>query len=132
MAVKSMEVSFSDGFKGIAKAPNMEISIGTSVNQLLPYDMLYAALASCVYATFLEIVVKKKISYSQCNMRITGEKREEVPTTLKWVNVEFEIVGLEDNKEKGLIKSAELATKYCSIYQTIAKVADMSYEVLFK
>lgn len=129
MAVLNMEVSFKDGFKGIAKAPQAEIAVGVDKGEVLPYDMLFGALASCLYATFMDVVEKKKITYDTCTVRVSGEKRSVVPATLEWVNVVFEIEGLLNGKEKGVVKSAELATKYCSIYQTIGKVAKMSFEV---
>ncbi len=131
MAVRHMDVKFENGFNGVAKAPKAELKIGVNTGEVLPYDMLFAALASCLYATFMDIVEKKKITYDSCTIEVTGEKRDEVPATLKWVNVGFNIEGLQEGKEKGITKSAELATKYCSIYQTIAQVAKMSFEVKF-
>jgi len=61
---------------------------------------------------------------------VTGEKRTETPTTLTWVDTKIIIKGAE--KEKGLEKSYEMATKYCSIYQTIAQVAKMTWSVEFE
>lgn len=130
MAVKTMDIYFENGFNGRFNTENAEVLVGVKENQVLPYDMLYGALASCLYATFLEIVEKKKITYKGCTIRVSGEKREEVPTTLKWVKVTFIIDELQNGTEKGVKKSVELAAKYCSIYQTIAHVADMSYELL--
>jgi len=46
------------------------------------------------------------------------------------VKVKYEIEG-SDN-EKGLMRSAELAAKYCSIYQTLSHVADMSWELEYR
>ncbi len=130
MAVRHLDVEFTKEFKGVAKMPNVDIKIGIGEGEALPYDLLFAALASCLYATFLDILEKKKIAFEGCTLSITGEKREEVPTTLQWVNVSFGIKGVPSEKEKAVSKSAELSTKYCSIYQTIAGVADMSFDVV--
>jgi len=129
MAVREMDIYFENGFNGVAKAPKADLKIGMNEGEVLPYDMLFAALASCLYATFLEIAEKKKLTYQSCNIKVTGEKRSQVPTTLAWVKVLFEIKGLDLSKEKAAIKSADLASKYCSIYQTISQVAEMSFQV---
>ncbi len=34
-------------------------------------------------------------------------------------------------KEKGLVQAAELGARYCSIYHTLAQIADMELEVEF-
>lgn len=130
MAEKSVQVQFTNEFKGELIAPNDTANIGTEKGSLAPYDMLFGGLASCMYATFLSIAEKKRIRFDSANIEVTGEKREEVPTTLKWVNVKIRIKNAE--KEKGLIKAMEIAADYCSIYQTISKVADMSWDVEFE
>lgn len=130
MAVREVEVEFSREFRGVLNTGQTRAAVGSDPGELEPYDMLFAALASCLYATFLDIVDKKKIAYETAKLTITGEKRDAVPATLKWVNVKYEIQG-SDN-EKGLMRSAELAAKYCSVYQTISHVAEMSWELEYK
>lgn len=127
MAVRDVEVVFSREFHGVLDTGQTKATVGSDPGELAPYDMLFAALASCLYATFLDIVNKKKIDFESATVTITGEKRDEVPSTLKTVNVKYVIEG-SDN-EKGLMRSAELAAKYCSVYQTISHVADMSWEL---
>ena len=130
MAVRDVEVKFSREFVGELNTGETIAAVGKEPGELAPYDMLFAALASCLYATFLDIVDKKKIDFVSAKLTVTGEKREEVPTTLKWVKVKYEIEG-SDN-EKALMRSAELAAKYCSVYQTLSHVADMSWELEYR
>ncbi|MBN2853657.1 MAG: OsmC family protein [Clostridia bacterium] len=130
METTSIEFDYGNRFYGVMHAPRAEINIGNRENQLSPYDMMFGALSSCLYATFLGITYKKKISFDSARMIITGEKRETIPTTLKWVNIKIIIKNPED--EDKFTKSFELATKYCSVFETIKQVADMSYEVLFE
>lgn len=127
MAVRDVSVSFSRDFKGELDTGETKAAVGVEAGELAPYDMLFAALASCLYATLLDIVDKKKIDFESAKVTVRGEKREKVPTTLEWVKVKYEIQG-SDN-EKALMRSAELAAKYCSIYQTLSQVADMSWEL---
>lgn len=95
-----------------------------------PYDMLLGALGSCFYATFMSIVEKKKLTFDEVDLDISGRKRAEVPTTLEDVNIKMVIKN--PSNEQQLLKSAELGAKYCSIYETISKVAKMNLEVIFE
>ncbi len=130
MSEKKIEVKFNKPFKGVLMAPKAKAWVGCEEGCLAPYDMLFGALASCMYVTFANIAKKKCIHFDEADINITGEKRDEVPATLKWVKVSVKIKNAE--KQKGLIKAVELASQYCSVYQTLAQVADMSWEVDFE
>ena len=130
MAVRDVEVQFIREFRGVLDTGQTTAAVGSEPGELAPYDMLFAALASCLYATFLDIVNKKKIDFESAKLIVTGEKRDAVPATLERVKVNYEIQG-SDN-EKGLMRSAELAAKYCSVYQTLSHVAEMSWELQYQ
>jgi len=129
MANQHVELNFNYPFDG--KAINdrgYEIAINEGEG-VYPYDMLLSALGSCLYATFVSLTDKKKITFETVHMDISGEKREEIPATLKVCHVVLTVDG--GDNEKGLTKSMELACKYCSIYQTLTHVAEMSWEIKF-
>ena len=117
--MKWVTLDFNDGFQGELKAKRASAKIGSEEGTLDPYDMVFGALGSCLYATFLEIALKKKIGYDSVHIKISGEKREELPTFLKTTHVELTVVNPE--KEKGLEQAMRLATEYCSVYQTLAR-----------
>ena len=127
MAYKEVKIEFTNRFEGDLIAPNAVVKIGEGEGKVAPYDMLLGALGSCLYATFLDIMRKKRIGFEKLEMVITGEKRSEVPTTLMWVKVAVKIFAPQ--KENGVERSFKLATEYCSVYQTISQVAEMSYEL---
>lgn len=129
MAKKEVALEFSNEFLGTLKAPRGTAAIGVEEGTLEPYDLLFGALGSCLYATFLEIARKKRIGFEKAEMQVSGTKREEIPTTLKEVHVSMTVHGAE--KEKGLVQAMQLATEYCSIYTTISKVAEMTYTLNF-
>lgn len=129
MAVQKVNVNFTNEFRGQLIGPRGTAEIGLEEGTVSPYDMLYGALASCLYSTFLDVAEKKRIKFESMNIEVTGEKREESPTILKWVNVKMIVKNAD--KEKGLIEAAELAAKYCSIYYTLAQIADMNLEIEF-
>jgi len=128
--MKWVNMEFEYAFKGVLKAKRGTVDIGIEEGTIEPYDMVFGALGSCLYSTFLDIAVKKKIVYEGLNMKISGEKRTEVPTTLKTVNVDVTVINAE--KEKGLDQAMRLATEYCSVYQTLAHVAEMTYSLNFE
>lgn len=130
MNQKKVELAFTNAFEGELIAHNGSAKIGGESEMLAPYDMLFGALGSCLYSTFLDVAKKKRIGFERVTMEITGEKRETIPTTLKWVNITC--VVYEAEKQKGLEQAFELATQYCSIYQTISQVAEMHYELKFE
>jgi putative redox protein len=129
MALLKINTPFKPDFTGELVTSRATVPIGAGEGRLSPYDMLLGALSSCLYATFLGIAEKKRISFESIDIEVTGEKRTEVPTTLEWCKVVFKIKGAQ--KEKGLVQAGALAAEYCSIYQTLAHVADMSLDVEF-
>jgi len=129
MAIQKIKVRFTEGFKGELTAKNATVAVGGGEGLLAPYDMLLGALATCLYSTFLDVIEKKRITFDKTDIIITGEKRKTIPMTLEWVNVIIEIKNASD--EKGVQKAAQLAAKYCSVYETISKVADMDLVVKF-
>ncbi|MBN1623239.1 MAG: OsmC family protein [Clostridia bacterium] len=129
MSVLRVDLKFKDGFKGQMVAKNTQVAVGIEEGELRPYDMMLGALASCLYSTFLDVIEKKKITFDEANVTVTGEKREQIPATLKWVKVVIEVKGASE--EKGVLRAAELSKKYCSVYETISKVAEIELETRF-
>ncbi len=130
--MKTVNVKFGDTFHGEMIAKRGTAKLGKSEGELEPYDMLLGALASCMYATFLAVAQNKKAKFKSVDMQVEGEKREEKPAALKWVNIDFTLSGVAQEDKKKIERSIEVATKYCSIYHTIGQVAEMSYTVEFE
>lgn len=131
MEIKKVTLEFDYGFKGIMKTENHETNVGIEASTLSPYDMLLGALASCYYSTFLDVAKKKKIVFEKAEIYVEGEKRTQIPTTLKWATIHIVVTGASKKNESGLLKAAELAAKYCSIYETLTKVADLQWNLEF-
>lgn len=129
--MSSRTIRFENGFHGELELDSGIVKIGRDAGQAQPYDLLYGALASCLYATFLGILEKKRIQIESTEVVIEGQKRTEVPTTLEKVHITVTIKVDSQVKQESVLKSFELATKHCSVYQTISQVAGMSWEVKF-
>ena len=124
-------VEFENTFKGTGKCDNGH-TVPIGLGGAAPYDLLTMALSSCLYSTFLDIMAKKKIEFGGAEIDVAGETRDDVPTTLKYCKVTVRVKKLATDSKAGVEKSFELATKYCSVYQTLSKVSQMDWEVIFE
>ena len=129
MSQSRVELKFSNAFEGVLTTARGTAAIGQKEGELSPYDMLLGALGACFYSTFLDIVKKMRLEYEGAAIDITGVKREEVPTTLSTVDIVFTISGAAD--QKGFQRAAELAAKYCSVHETVSKVAAIRLDLRF-
>ena len=116
---------FDSGFEGSLELKDGAISIGIAPNQVSPYRMLQGALIGCFHSTFLDIIQKKRVTY-----KTFGEKRDEVPATLETLHIDIYITNVSN--ELQIEKSYALATKVCSVYQTLSHVATLSYSIHFE
>jgi len=130
MAVDNIKLEFSNNFKGVMQAPNGEIKIGDEKDEMLPYHLLFGALGSCFYATFLSISYKKRLTFDKATIEISGNKRDQEPATLEQVSMKM--VVKNPSNEAQILKSAELGAKFCSIHETIARVAKIDLIVEFE
>lgn len=129
MAVDNVSLKFDNQFVGEVTSPAGTIKMGEQENGFAPYHLLFGALGSCFYSTFLAIATKKRLVFERAEIEISGSKRTGENNTLEFVTIKMVVYGGEN--EAQLIKSAELGTKFCSIHQTISKVATMNLEVSF-
>nr|WP_321306351.1 OsmC family protein [uncultured Sphaerochaeta sp.] len=95
-----------------------------------PYDYLLGALSGCLFATFVELATKMRISWEHISFDVDGEKRDDPPTTLKLLHITVQATGVDNQKK--FLKAFETASRYCSIYQTISQVSEMDYSVDFQ
>ncbi len=130
MALDNIILRMDNKFVGELESPTGKAPVGNQEGGLQPYHMLFGALASCFYSTFLEISKKKRLSFETAIVEVSGYKG-----TGKEVNllehVTTKLTIKNPSEEKGLIKSAELGAKFCSIYTTLSKVAEMELIVEF-
>ena len=130
MSETRVSLRFGRAFEGVLEAAHATARIGKNTECCFkPYDFMLGALGSCYYATFVDIADKMRLQYDRAEIAIRGVKREEVPTTLRTVDMVFTIHGAKE--QKGFERASELAAKYCSVHETIAQVADISLKLVF-
>lgn len=120
MKTDQIKLEFQNEYKGKVIAPNGEIKIGRGENEYAPYHLLYGALGSCYYLTFLALCRKQKLEFDRVKITIDGEKHETSVALLKEVIVDVEIWS-KDDKER-ITRAAGQGAKYCSIYNTIQSI----------
>ncbi|NLE19453.1 MAG: OsmC family protein [Clostridiales bacterium] len=130
MSETTVKLGFTNEFEGTLTAKNGAVKVGKGEGMLAPYELLLGALGGCFYSTFLGIARKMRLEFDSAAFSIHGVKREEVPTTLKTVDIVFTIRGAKG--EKGFQRAAELAAKHCSVHETLSKVAEMSLRVVLE
>lgn len=129
MKADQISLKFDNHYVGEMISPTGSVKLGDQDQGVQPYHLLFGALASCFYATFLSVAQKMRLSFSDVDIVVSGNKRDETPATLDYVKIDMVIYNGSD--ETKLKKAAELGGKYCSIHETISKVANIELEVTF-
>jgi putative redox protein len=130
MKADVIKVTFDKDFVGEMTSPTGMIKLGNQDQGMKPYHLLFGSIASCFYATFLSVANKMRLSFTDVAIEVSGNKRDETVATLDYVKIEMIIYNGSD--ETKLSKAAELGAKYCSIHETVSKVADIELVVLFE
>lgn len=127
-----IKVTFDKNHNGNLKVENYETKLSFRGDGMAPYELFLGGFASCLHATFLGIATKKRLEFEDVTYDVYGTKREEVPTLLNYVKTTITFTGVEEKKQNAIIKSIELAEKYCSVSVTISKIAKMEFVYIFK
>lgn len=128
-----VHVSFNDKHEGLLKVANYETKLSYRGDGMAPYELLLGGYASCLHATFIGIMKKRKLEFTDVEYEVISEKREEVPTIINKVTTNVTVIGANETKHKQIIKSMEQAEKYCSISYTIHNLdAEMILNIEFK
>ena len=92
-----------------------------------PYEYLLGALAGCYISTLSSY--PRKGTWESIEVKVTGNKRDETPSTLKTTKLDITVKGATDEAE--FLALADRAKAECSIFQTISKVSEMIVGVKF-
>ncbi len=126
-----VRLTFNPDKQGILSANQGSSQIGDQPGALAPYDLILGGLGGCLNHTLQTILDKKRISAEHISYSIEGIKRDAQPATLRDVYIETTIVNPDAGRD-ALEKAFDAATRYCSVYQTLAKVASMHPKLIVK
>ncbi|AIO19554.1 hypothetical protein KQ51_01678 [Candidatus Izimaplasma bacterium HR1] len=129
----NVNVSFNDKHEGILKVENYETKLSYKGEGMAPYELFLGGYASCLHATFIGIMRKRKLTFTEVTYDVNSYKRDEVPTIINKLVTNVVITGADEAKQKQIIKSMDQAEKYCSISYTIANLdAETELNITFK
>lgn len=130
MKADTVKLNFDSNYVGELTSPTGSIKLGSQDNGMKPYHLLFGALASCFYATFLSVAGKMRLTFTDVEIEVSGNKRDETPATLDQVTILMVVYNGSD--ETKLKKAADLGAQYCSIHETVSKVAKIELIVTFE
>ena len=130
MKADTVQLKFDSKYVGELTSPTGTVKLGSQEQGMKPYHLLFGALASCFYATFLSVAEKMRVSFTDVDIEVSGNKRDETPATLD--HVEIKMVVYNGSDQAKLKRAAELGAQYCSIHETISKVAHIDLIVTFE
>lgn len=97
-----------------------------------PMEMVLMAAGSCSAIDVVSILQKGRYSVTDCEVKLTSERREEPPRMFTRINLHFIVTG-PDLKDSAVARAVDLsAEKYCSVALMLGKAAEVthSYEVI--
>ena len=130
MAYDNIQLNYDYDFKGEIHTPEAKTSVGDTDNGLMPYHMLFGALGSCFYSTFLMVSKKMRLTFKKAELEVSGYKTD--PNQKILDHVKIDMVVYEPSNEDRLMKASKLGAQYCSIHEIISNVAEIELNVTFK
>jgi len=103
------------------------VALGSQKDSIAPYELLLGGLSYCLFRTFESIAEKMQFEYSSMDMDIVGVKRDDKIGMLETVTIKVEVKGASN--EGKFKKAFEIATRYCSVYNTLLKIAEMKWDI---
>ena len=97
-----------------------------------PMEVVLMGLSACAGIDVKLILTKAKQSFSDIEVQVTADRREEIPRIYTDINLHFVVTG-HDLSEKQVARAISLsAEKYCSVMLMLAGNVDIetSYEIL--
>ncbi|SMG15161.1 OsmC family protein [Cedecea sp. NFIX57] len=92
-----------------------------------PMEMLLMAAGGCSSIDVVSILQKGRHEVTDCEVKLTSERREEAPRLFTHIHLHFVVSGKE-LKESAVARAVELtAEKYCSVTLMLEKAAEISH-----
>jgi putative redox protein len=97
-----------------------------------PMEMVLMAAGGCSAIDVVSILQKGRHDVTNCEVKLTSERREEAPRLFTHINLHFIVTGKE-LKDAAVSRAVDLsAEKYCSVALMLEKAVNIthSYEVI--
>lgn len=127
-----INVTFNNQQEGLLKNDSQETKLSYKGDGFSPYELFLGGYASCLHATFLGIIKKRRIEVGNVSYDVEASKRDEVPTIINKLITHVTIEDADPKKHEQIIKSLHQAEVYCSISDTIKRLdAEMILNIQF-
>ncbi len=125
-------VNYNQQGKTLMTDNGYAIALGYKENTAAPYELLLGALSSCLFSTYESIAKKMQLEYNTVDMDIVGVKRDDKVAMLETVNIKVDVTGVSEQDQAKFTKAFEIGTRYCSVYNTLSKIAEMKWDINFQ
>ena len=93
-----------------------------------PMEMLMLGLGGCASIDVVSILKKSRLSVTDCEVTITGERHDGMPAYFTKMNCHFIVTGLELT-DKQVKRAVDLSfEKYCSVSFTLKDTVDITWD----
>lgn len=92
-----------------------------------PMEMVLMAVGGCSAIDVVSILKKGRNELTDCEVKLTSERREEIPRYFTYINLHF-IVSGNDLNDKMVERAVKLsADKYCSVSMMLEKAVKVTH-----
>lgn len=120
-------------FLGESSSGHQILMDGNSGNKApSPMEMVLMAVGGCSAVDVVSILQKGRQDVTNCEVKMTSERREDAPRLFTHINLHFMVTG-NTLKEAAVARAVDLsAEKYCSVALMLEKAVSIthSYEVI--
>ncbi|WP_311752257.1 OsmC family protein [Proteus columbae] len=128
------EVKWIEDLKFVGKTDkNQEIIFGGGDSTIVsPMEMVLIAAGGCSAIDVVSILRKGRHQVTDCEVKLTSERREEAPRLFTDINLHF-IVSGKELTDKIVERAVQLsAEKYCSVSLMLGKAANITHSFEIK
>ena len=131
-AVNSGGMAFEIEQDGHTFVVDADASVGGADKGPRPKALLLSGLAGCTGMDVASILSKMKMPYDTMKIDIDANLTDEHPRVYDSIHLKYILTG--DNLDRGKIEKAIKLSqeKYCGVTAMLAKVADISYELIIE
>jgi putative redox protein len=129
----NIKLTYDESPEGVISNGRQEINVSFTGKAFAPYELFLGGYASCLHATFMSIMKKRKLHFDKIEYDVEAEKRDDIPTYISKLTTIVTLYGANEDKRKAIEKSMKQAEHYCSISYTIANLEpELHFTLEFK
>nr|WP_289038741.1 OsmC family protein [uncultured Allobacillus sp.] len=112
-----------------SELPAGELTISGDENEgFRPFQLMVSSLAGCSSLVYKRILAKQKVEWDEMTVEADVTRSEDEVNRIEKVTLLFKVKGKDLNPKK-LQKSLEIASKNCSMVQSVVPTIDVEEKV---